>query len=245
MRYRPLWLSPSFPLILAIGCRGPSPREVAPSGLGSDPEGCRSFATLGGVDVGRTTGERRCRFDAESGEHRCEVSLDGSLSSSVSEYASVADFIEAGHTLGKHTSLAETRVDNGQTRRLSYRYDELGRLVRSIDEAPGERLITAFSDYDELGRPRRATSQPGDADAGEAEQGCGGWLEDIEYSDTVGTVSHRSRRQNPERCGFAERTLVEHFDGAGNRVSAVAADAAGIGDSFVARHPTAIDRVCL
>jgi hypothetical protein len=100
-------------------------------------------------------------------------------------------------------------------------------------------VVTAYADYDEQGRPRRATAESG------ADDECGGWLVSIEYADPLGTVLQHSRPRHPERCGFAERTLVERYDGAGNRVSAVAADAAGIGDSFVARHPTAIERVCL
>jgi YD repeat-containing protein len=234
-----LWLSQPLSLVLALACRGPGPDQQASAGLGSDPDGCRSFATLGGVDVGEQAGALRCRFDAESAEHRCEVLVDGEFASSVTEYASLADFVEAGHTLGKQTSLAETRVEKGQTRRLSYRYDELGRLVRSLDEAPGLRRVTVFADHDEQGRPRSATAESGDEDD------CGGWLVRIEYADALGTVSQRSRPRDPERCGFAGRTLVERYDGVGNRVGAVAADAAGIGDSFVARHPTAIARVCL
>jgi YD repeat-containing protein len=239
MRHCPLWLLGCLALVASFGCRGAELPRSGPSGLGSDPDGCRSFATLGGVDVGAGPGELRCHFDADSAEHRCDVSVAGQLASSVTEYASVADFVEAGHTLGKRTSLAETRVENGHTRRLSYRYDELGRLVRSVDEAPGLRIVTAYSDHDELGRPRRAASDSG------AEDDCGRWLEDIEYSDGAGTVSRRSRLRDPGRCGFIERTLVEGYDGAGNRVSVTVADAAGIGESFVARHPTAIERVCL
>jgi hypothetical protein len=231
-----LWLSVS--LVFGLACRGSELDDTASSELGADPDGCRSFATLGSVDVGASAGEQRCGFDSESAEQRCELSFDGELATQLTEYASLADFVEAGHTLGKKTSLAETRVERGQTRRLSYRYDELGRLARSIDEAPGLRVVTAYTDYDDEGRPRRASAEAGDDE-------CGGWLVSIDYADALGTVSQRSRPRDAGRCGFAERTLVERYDGAGNRVSAVAADAAGIGDSFVARHPSAIDRVCL
>jgi hypothetical protein len=239
MRHCPLWLLLCGPLAASLGCRGAELPGAKPSGLGSDPDGCRSFATLGRVDVGGGTGELRCLFDVDSAEHRCEVSLDGQLASSVTEYASVADFVEAGHMLGKHTSLSETRVERGHTRQLSYRSDELGRLVRSVDEAPGLRVVTAYSDHDDWGRPRRAASESG------ADDDCGRWLEEIEYADRLGTVSRRSRPRDPGRCGFVERTLVERYDGAGNRVGVTLAEATGIADSFVARHPVAIDRVCL
>ena len=198
-----LWLSLSFCWVLASACRGPASLESEPSGLGSDPEGCRSFATLASVDVGDATGELRCRFDVASSEHRCELSLEGAFTSTVTEYASLADFVEAGHTLGKHTSLLETRIEQGRTHRLRHGYDELGRLVRSVDDTPGQTVVTQYFDHDDQGRPRRATSA-----AGGAEGGCYEWLETIEYADDRATVSRRSRARDPERCGFGERTLV-------------------------------------
>jgi hypothetical protein len=234
------WLSLSFSWLVASACRGSASHEREPSGLGPDPEGCRSFATLASVDVGDSTGELRCRFDVASAEHRCELSLGGGFTSTVTEYASLADFVEAGHTLGKHTSLVETRIEKGQLHRLRHGYDELGRLVRSVDDSPGQTVVTRYFDHDGEGRPQRATSA-----AGGAEGGCHEWLETIEYAEDHATVSRRSRARDPERCGFGERTLVERYDGAGNRVGAVSADAAGIGASFVARHPTATERVCL
>jgi hypothetical protein len=239
-----LWFSLSVPLFFGVGCRGPDARELAPSGLAADPEGCRSFATLGGVDVGGdfgvSQGEQRCGFDAESAELRCDLSLASGPVSSVVEYASLADFVEAGHTLGKLTSLAETRVESGRARRVSHRYDELGRLVRSLEEGPGQTLVTAYSDYDGEGRPRHAI-----ADSVGAEGDCGAWLVSIEYADAARTVARRSRPRDPARCGFVEHTLVERYDDAGNRIGAVAADATGVSDSFAARAPSASERVCL
>jgi hypothetical protein len=233
------WLSLAVGLI-GVGCRGATLGGEAASGLPPDPAGCRSFATLGSVDVGRQTGELRCVFDAASAEHRCEMTLAAERVSSVTEYASLADFVEAGHTVGKATSLGETRVENGKTRRTSHHYDELGRLVRSVEEAPGQSTTVAYAEYDDQGRPQRAVSRStgGDDD-------CGAWVTRIEYSDAARSVARRSRPQNPERCGFSESTLVERYDGAGNRVQVDAADGAGVARSFVARGTSASDRVCL
>src|SRR5690606_13809907 len=105
----------------------------------------------------------------------CELSAGSRRISSVTEYASLADFIEAGHTLGKSTSLAETRVENGKTRRTRHRYDELGRLVRSIEAAHDVTTVTAYADYDAQGRPRFAVStRSGAADD------CDTWQTSIE-----------------------------------------------------------------
>jgi hypothetical protein len=234
------WFSLGFSLSLALGCQGLAPAEPELGDLGSDPEGCRSFATLGSVDVGAGAGELRCGFDAPSAEQRCEWSAGGERVSSVTEYASLADFVEAGHTLGKLTSLGETFLEKGVTRRIRHRYDELGRLVRSLEEAPDRSRVTAYSDYDGEGRPRQATEET----SGSVED-CGVWLVSIDYADAARTVSRRARPRDPGRCGFTERTWVERFDGAGNRVSVVAADGAGVSDSFVAHRASSTARVCL
>jgi hypothetical protein len=234
------WLSLGFLVLSGLGCRGPELDAALAGGLGADPEGCRSFATLGRIDVGAGAEELRCGFDAGSAEQRCEWSAGGARASSITEYASPADFVEAGHTLGKLTSLSETFVENGRERRVRHRYDELGRLVRSLEEAPGRSRVTAYADYDADGRPRRATEET----SGGVDD-CGVWLVSIEYADATRTVSRRTRPREPGRCGFTERTLVERFDGAGNRVSVVAADGAGVRDSFVAHHASSTARVCL
>jgi YD repeat-containing protein len=226
--------------LMAAGCRGATAPQGPAGGLPPDPAGCRSFATLGSVDVGRQTGELRCAFDAASSEHRCEMTAGRERVSSITEYASPADFIEAGHVVGKATSLGETRVENGKTSRTSHHYDELGRLVRSIEETHARRTVIAYADYDAQGRPQRARSRStgGDDD-------CGAWVTQIEYSDAARSVARRSRPEHPERCGFTESTLVERYDGAGNRVQIDTADGGGVSRSYVARGASSSARICL
>lgn len=235
------WSLRALGLLWLVGCRGASFGGEAAGGLPPDPAGCRSFAALGSVDVGSEAGELRCSFDAERSEHRCEMSAGGERVSSVTEYASLADFVEAGHVVGKATSLVETRVENGETRRTRHYYDELGRLVRSVEEARGGGTTSiAYADYDEQGRPRRATSRT----TGRSDD-CGAWVTHIEYRDAARSVARRSRPEHPERCGFAETTRVERYDGAGNRIQVDEADGAGVARSFVARGATSVTRACL
>lgn len=226
--------------LIGVGCRGGSAPLGPAGGLPPDAAGCRSFATLGSVDVGRQTGELSCAFDAASAEHRCEMTAGSERVSSVTEYASLADFVEAGHTVGKATSLGETRVENGKTIRTSHHYDELGRLVRSVEETPARRTVIAYAEYDAQGRPQRALARSTGAD-----DDCGAWITQIEYSDAARSVARRSRPEHPELCGFSESTLVERYDGAGNRVQIDAADGAGVARSFVARSTSASARICL
>lgn len=233
------WLS-LFIGLLGAGCQSATSPRGAVGGLPPDPEGCRSFATLGSVDVGPGLGELSCAFDAASAEHRCEMTAGGERVSSVTEYASLADFIEAGHTLGKATSLGETRVENGKTSRTSHHYDELGRLVRSVEVTHSRRTVIAYADYDGAGRPRRALSRSSGGD-----EDCDAWVTHIEYSDAARSVARRSRPEHPERCGFSESTLVERYDGAGNRVQVDAADGAGVARSFVARSTSSSAQICL
>lgn len=226
-------------LILSLACRVSEPAPAPAGVLVSDPDGCRSFASLGSVSLGDTSGQQRCRFDPLSAEHRCELEAGAARVTSVAEYASLADFVEAGRALGKVTSLAESRLENGQRRHISHRYDELGRLVQSLEEDPGGTTRTTFADYDAQGRPRRASLES----AGQREP-CIVRVS-IEYKDAARTVLRRSRPAEPERCGFAEQTLIERYDLAGNRVSVEAADGAGVELLFAAQRATATERVCL
>jgi len=225
-------------LPLALHCRGPE--AALPNGVEvADVQGCRSFAALGSVRVNDAPGWQRCAFDAARAEHRCEISAGEEQSSSVTEYASLADFVEAGQHVGKITPLAELVEEGGQRRRVSYRYDELGRVSRRIEEQSGRTSVTRYADYDDVGRPRRATVTLG----GETE--CSGWVAEIEYSDPERLVLERARPEDPERCGFAERTRVERYDAAGNRVSVETADGGGMARLFATRRAESTARVCL
>lgn len=225
-------------LPLALHCRGAEPAASAGVEV-ADVHGCRSFAALGSVRINDAPGSRRCVFDPDRAEHRCELSVGGERSSSVTEYASLADFVEAGQHVGKITPLTELVEEGGQRRRVTYRYDELGRVIRRIEESAGRTNVTRYADYDDVGRPRRATLALG----GDLE--CGSWVADIEYSDPERTVRERARPRDPERCGFTERTRVERYDAAGNRVSVETADGAGMARLFATHRADTTARVCL
>jgi hypothetical protein len=225
-------------LPLSLHCRGPE--GSPPAGIEvADVQGCRSFAALGSVRVNDTPGSQRCVFDATRAEQRCEISVGGQRFSSVTEYASLADFVEAGQHVGKITPLTELVEEGGQRRRVSYRYDELGRVSRRIEEYAGRTDVTRYADYDDVGRPRRATLALG----GDTE--CGRWGVHIEDSDPERTVLERARPEEPERCGFTERTRVERYDAAGNRVSLETADGSGLARLFATRGADSTARVCL
>jgi hypothetical protein len=207
----------------------------------SDSDACRSFAALGDVRVADQPGALSCRFDAATSEHRCEIATEQARLSSVTEYASLADFVEAGHSVGKLTSLRETRNEGKDVHHTQYQYDELGRVVRSVEEGQGMTRVTRYSDYDTAGRPRHARTEP----LGGDESGCAVHLVSIEYSDASRTVVSRSRSSAPERCGFDERTVIERYDGVGNRISVDAADGGGIASLYRAPSASKIERVCL
>jgi YD repeat-containing protein len=224
---------------LCLACRVSEPASDSAGVLVSDPDGCRSFASLGGVSLGESPGEQRCRFDPVAAEHRCDIDVSGELVSSVTQYASLADFVEAGRALGKVTSLAETRVEDGEPRRIAHRYDELGRLVRRLDEGRSTTTRTTFADHDAHGRPRQATEES----SGQRTP-CVVRV-DIEYRDAERTVLRHSRPAEPERCGFSQQTVIERYDAAGNRVSIEAADGAGVERRFATHRTAATERVCL
>jgi hypothetical protein len=229
------------PLLLCSHCRAPDARQAPGSEVVSDPDGCRSFAALGDVRVDDRPGELSCRFDAATSEHRCDITTEQTRLSSVTEYASLADFVEAGHRVGKQTSLSETRTEGGIVHHVRHHYDELGRVVRSVEEAHGTALVTRYSEYDAEGRPRRGRTEP----LGGDDSGCGVRLVSFEYSDAARSVLQRSRPADPQRCGFDERTVIERYDAAGNRISADAADGGGVASLYRAPSAARTERVCL
>jgi len=210
-----------------------------PSGEGAtDPASCRSFQGVASVRVGDAAGELSCRFEPSSGQHTCRLATGELTLSTSQDYASTADFIEAGQHLGKQTSLRETRTENGVARLTTHHYDELGRLARSRELRAGTTVVHAYSDYDDVGRPRRAVTraQP---------EGCGDEVVSIEYSDRDRTVLRRFQPVDAARCGFTTRSQIERYDGSGNRMSIDEADGSGVATLFEARRGAKLEQVCL
>jgi hypothetical protein len=135
--------------------------------------------------------------------------------------------------------LRETRTENGVARLTTHHYDELGRLVRSREVRAGTSVVHAYSDYDDVGRPRRAITRAG------AEGGCGDEVVSIEYSDNDRTVVRRFQPVDAARCGFTTRSQIERYDGNGNRVSVDEADGSGVATLFEARRGANLEQVCL
>jgi hypothetical protein len=230
-----------FAPLFGSHCRAPDARQVPASEVISDSDACRSFAALGEVRIADRPGALSCRFDATTSEHRCEIATEQDRLSSVTEYASLADFVEAGHSVGKRTSLRETRTEGAVVHHVQYHYDELGRVVRSVEDERGATRVMRYSDYDAAGRPRHGRSEPLGAD----ESGCGWRVLSFEYSDATRTVLQRSRSSDPERCGFDEQTVIERYDAVGNRISVDAADGGGVASSYRASSAFRTERVCL
>ena len=206
----------------------------------STPE-CRTYAAAGSVRWGGMGGDISCDFDAASHRHECRLAAGDSTLVSSAEYESVADFVEAGHFIGKVTSLSETRTKDGAVQRLIHHYDELGRLVRRVEDDSGRTIVHTYADYDASGRPRRA--RLGSPTASDTD--CSALAVSIAYSDVEGTVSRRFRPINAEHCGFAERTRVEYYDRGGNPLSIDEADGSGVATRFEAGPGAQTRQVCL
>lgn len=238
---RPRQLLLSLGLLPALlHCRDTGVGAAPPPGGAADPADCRSYATAADVRWGGASGELACRFDAASFEHVCELSSGaGRFTTLTSEYASVSDFVEAGRHIGKLTSLRESRSEGGRQRSLAeHRYDELGRLTRTFEDDGRRTIVYAYSDYDDAGRPRLAVTATGSV------EGCDAEVVEIAYDDARRQVSRRFRALDPARCGFAERSLLEHYDVRGNRVAVEEADGSGVETRFAA-SPAATRQVCL
>jgi hypothetical protein len=237
-----LFFSALLPALLTLHCAGPDP-DAAPGLLAlaqTDPEECRSFAATSDVRLDDLPAQLVCSFDVSASRRECQLSTSGASSSTAEDYASAADFVEAGHHMGKLTSLSETRTENGATGRTTHKYDELGRLVRSLEERPGASIVHAYADYDAEGRPRQARLHRINAD-----DECADLIESIEYAAPRRTVSRHFQALNAARCGFAQRTVVEHYDARGNQVSIDEGDGAGVATRFEARRAVSTQRVCL
>lgn len=223
---------------LGLACsEPPAARDVDAVGASE----CRSYAAAGSVRFGGVGGDISCDFDAGARRHECRVAAGGTTVLTSADYESVADFVEAGRFIGKVTSLSEARTEKGAVLRLTHHYDELGRLVRSIEDQAGRTIVHAYADYDAQGRPRRERLSGPSAN----EVDCSALEVSIEYADAEGTVSRRFRRLHAAECGFAERTSVEYYDARGNRVGIDQADGSGVATVYEARRGGSTREVCL
>jgi hypothetical protein len=67
----------------------------------------------------------------------------------------------------------------------------------------------------------------------------------ITYADQDRTVSRRYQAANAARCGFTQRSVVEHYDSAGNRVSVDESDGSSVATRFEVERGATLQRVCL
>jgi hypothetical protein len=233
-------LSVFFLALTTLHCADADTAASTRAQVQTDPDECRSFAATGNVRLQDLPAQLACSFDASSSRRECNLAAAGVSVRTAEDYASAADFVEAGHHMGKLTSLSETRTENGKTGRTTHQYDELGRVVRSIEERSGATIVHAYADYDAVGRPRQATLRSINPD-----DECAELSESIEYAEPGRTVSRRFHPVNAARCGFAQRTVVEHYDARGNQLSIDEADGAGVSTRFEAMRAATTQRVCL
>lgn len=176
----------------------------------SAAEGCRNLPGSESVRLGAVSGSASCRFDKGTVALNCQLSA-GSLSKSTSsQYASVEDFVEAGRTLGKITSLREVETTNAGERVTSHAYDELGRLARSTQtDARGSRMYR-YGSYDDEGRPHSALPDT----ATLAAAPCDAPALAIDYDDELGRVLFHY--QPGAECFEPDFRVLEQYDALGN-----------------------------
>jgi hypothetical protein len=216
-------------------------RVWAPAGEGQQeqtpvPENCRSVAVQRHVRVADTSGEASCLFDGASSQLACRTALGRSGEVTISDFASLSDFVEAGHSLGKITSLRELRRRGDSVWVTNHEYDELGRLVRSREERSEGELVYNYSDFDAAGRPRQALPTRATQQA----FGCDAAPMAIEYS--TARVSYRYQLSGG--CGLTDYSVVEHYDVLGNRVRVERTNLEGAETTFEASAPLSTLLVC-
>jgi hypothetical protein len=202
------------------------------------PEHCRSVASLRNVRVGGTRAEASCQFDAALSQLVCRTALGRDGESTISDFASASDFVEAAHTLGKVTSLRELRHDGENHWLTSHDYDELGRLIRSREEQAGGDRVYTYRDFDDQGRPRQALPTRDTVYT----WGCEAVPFTIEYADTAGTVTYRY--QASAACDQIGYSVIEHYDVLAQRVRVERSSAEGRETTFEASPPAVTQTIC-
>lgn len=200
------------------------------------PENCRSVAVQRKVRVGEASGESSCEYDPGSSLFSCRTALGASGELTSSEFASLSDFIEAGRSRGKVTSLREVRRLGKREIVTRHEYDELGRLVARHEERPEGDLVYSYADHDDLGRPRSA--QPTRTTV--EQWGCTAAPMTIEY----GELRVRYRHRPAASCKLSEYSVVERFDSSGNLTSVERFSPAGVEVTFEASEPLATQLLC-
>lgn len=207
--------------------------DVAPA-----EDGCRNLAAASDVRLGTAAGNLNCRFDTAAAALDCQLSAGLVSSSTTNEYASVEDFIEAGHVLGKVTSLRDLESSGDGDRITSHDFDEIGRLRRSTVRASAETLVYLYADYDAAGRPQRAVPNRATLE----NFPCAAPPVRIDYSDDLATVAYHY--QPVSSCGTAPFSLIEQYDALGNRVRVERQSADGHETTFAAGTLAGIQPVC-
>lgn len=200
------------------------------------PENCRNVAVQRSVRVGESSGESSCEYDAASALFSCRTALGASGELTTSEFASLADFIEAGRSRGKVTSLREVRTLGKREVATRHEYDELGRLIARHEARPEGDIVYTYGDYDALDRPLSAQPTPATLE----QWGCAAAPLSIEYGDTRVRYQYRPAAG----CGTGEYSIVERFDASGNLTAVERFSAAGVEVTFEASAPSATQLFC-
>lgn len=210
-----------------------APSESAPADL--TPENCRNVAVQRHVRMGDASGESNCQFDTTTAQLSCRTALGRTGEVNTSEFASLSDFIEAGRSPGKVTSLSDVLTLGRREIVTQHEYDELGRLLLRREARPEGDIVYSYADFDELGRPRSA--QP--TSVTREQWGCAVAPMTIEYGDA--RVRHQYRPA--AGCG-KEYSVLERFDASGNLVRIERFSAAGVETLFEAGVPLATQLFC-
>ncbi len=185
--------------------------------------------------TGEASGEASCQFDASTAQLSCRTALGRTGEITINEFASLSDFIEAGRSPGKVTSLSEVRTLGRREIVTRHEYDELGRLILRREARPEGDIVYTYADFDESGRPRSAQPTPVTLE----QWGCSVAPMTIEYGD----VRVRYQYRPAAGCGN-EYSVVERFDGSGNLVQVDRFSPAGVETLFEASAPVASQLLC-